>query len=60
MESRKGTINVNDEFEFKMWVKMIASIHKNGGDIKKPTDLLWKSVEKEVRKERCEEEAIYA
>lgn len=44
----EGTINVKDEKEFKLWVKFIASIHKDGGDIRKPIDILWKSIEKEI------------
>lgn len=45
---KKGTIDVQNEFEFKMWVKMIASIHSKGGDISKPTEILWKSVRNEM------------
>ena len=33
--SRKEGINVRDEREFKLWVKFILSIQKDGGDIKK-------------------------
>jgi len=42
-------INVRDEREFKLWIKFIASVHTNGGDIKKPIDLLWKSLEDEIK-----------
>ena len=45
----KGTINVRDEKEFKLWVKFIASVHKEGGDIRKPIDVLWKSIESEIK-----------
>ena len=48
MHLNTGTIDIKDEFEFKMWIKMIASIHSKGGDISKPTEILWKSVQKEV------------
>jgi hypothetical protein len=40
-------INVRDEREFKLWVKFIASIQKDGGNISKPLDILWNSVRKE-------------
>jgi len=42
--SRKEGINVRDEKEFKLWVKFIASVQKDGGDINKPLEILWKSV----------------
>jgi hypothetical protein len=42
--SRKEGINVRDEREFKLWVKFILSIQKDGGDINKPLEILWKSV----------------
>lgn len=42
-------IDVRDEREFKLWVKFIASVHKDGGDINKPIDILWKSVQSEIR-----------
>jgi hypothetical protein len=45
----KGTINVRNEKEFKLWVKFIASVHKEGGDIRKPIDVLWKSIESEIK-----------
>jgi hypothetical protein len=41
-------IDVKDEKEFKLWLKFIASVHKSGGDIKKPVDILWKSIEEEL------------
>lgn len=40
-------INVRDEKEFKLWVKFIASIQKDGGNISKPLEILWKSVKEE-------------
>jgi hypothetical protein len=46
---KNSTINVKDEKEFKLWIKFIASVHKNGGDINKPTDILWKSILGEIR-----------
>jgi hypothetical protein len=55
MHSKKGTIDAQNEFEFKMWVKMIASIHSKGGDISKPTEILWKSVQEKVKNKRMEE-----
>ena len=45
---RKG-INVRDEKEFKIWVKLICSINKEGGDITTPLNILWKSVEEEIQ-----------
>jgi hypothetical protein len=45
----KGTINVRDEKEFKLWMKFIVSIHKEGGDIRKPIDILWRSIESELK-----------
>lgn len=45
----KATINVRDEKEFKLWVKFIASVHREGGDIRKPIDVLWKSIETEIK-----------
>jgi hypothetical protein len=45
----KGIINVRNEKEFKLWVKFIASVHKEGGDIRKPIDVLWKSIEGEIK-----------
>lgn len=42
-------IDVRDEREFKLWVKFIASVHKDGGDINKPIDILWKSVQSEIQ-----------
>lgn len=48
-ESINGTfIDIKDEKEFKLWLKFIASVYKNGGDIKKPVDILWKSLEEEL------------
>jgi hypothetical protein len=46
--SRNSSINVRDEREFKLWVKFIASVHKEGGDIKKPIDILWNSLRDEI------------
>jgi hypothetical protein len=40
-------INVRDEKEFKLWVKFIASIQKDGGNISKPLEILWSSVKEE-------------
>jgi hypothetical protein len=40
-------INVRDEKEFKLWVKFIASIQKDGGNISKPLEILWNSVKEE-------------
>ena len=45
--SRKEGINVRDEKEFKLWVKFIASIQRDGGNISKPLEILWDSVRKE-------------
>jgi len=47
--SRNSRIDVKDEREFKLWIKFIASVHKNGGDINKPTQMLWKSVADEIK-----------
>ena len=47
VSSRKEGINVRDEKEFKLWVKFIASIQKDGGNISKPLDILWNSVKEE-------------
>jgi hypothetical protein len=44
----KAFIDIKDEKEFKLWLKFIASVYKNGGDIKKPVDILWKSIEEEL------------
>lgn len=41
---RNEGIDVQNEKEFKLWVKFIASIKKEGGDINKPLEILWKSV----------------
>ena len=38
---------VSSEFLFKLWVKFIASIQKDGGNISKPLDILWNSVKEE-------------
>ena len=53
--TEKGKINVRDEREFKLWIKFIASVYKNGGDINKPADILWKSFQGEIRmaERRC-------
>jgi hypothetical protein len=45
--SRNEGINVRDEREFKLWVKFIASVQKDGGDINKPLEILWRSVNSE-------------
>lgn len=45
--SRFEGINVRDEKEFKLWVKFIASIQKDGGNISKPLEILWNSVKEE-------------
>ena len=47
--SRNEGINVRDEREFKLWVKFIASIQKDGGNISKPLEILWRSVNSEFR-----------
>lgn len=47
--SRNEGINVRDEREFKLWVKFIASVQKDGGDINKPLEILWRSVNSEFR-----------
>jgi hypothetical protein len=54
MESKRNSfrtegIDVRDEREFKLWVKFIASVHKDGGDINKPIEILWKSVQSEIQ-----------
>ena len=41
-------IDIRDEKEFKLWIKFIASVYKCGGDIKKPSDILWRSVYEEI------------
>lgn len=53
--AEKATINVRDEKEFKLWIKFIASVYKNGGDINKPADILWRSFEGEIKmvEKRC-------
>jgi hypothetical protein len=53
--TEKGKINVRDEREFKLWIKFIASVYKNGGDINKPADILWESFQGEIRmaERRC-------
>lgn len=45
--SNKEGINVRDEREFKLWIKFIASIQKEGGNINKPLEILWDSVNRE-------------
>jgi hypothetical protein len=47
--SRKEGINVRDEKEFKLWVKFIASVQKDGGDINGPLEILWRSVNSEFK-----------
>jgi hypothetical protein len=46
---KKEGINIRDEREFKLWVKFIASIQRDGGDINKPLEILWKSVDSEFK-----------
>ena len=46
--SKNEGINVRDEKEFKLWVKFIASIQKDGGNISKPLEILWNSVKEEL------------
>jgi len=43
-----GEINLKEEKEFKLWVKFILSIQKEGGDINKPLEILWRSIKKEL------------
>lgn len=50
--SNSSRIDVRDEREFKLWVKFIASVYKNGGDISKPSEILWKSVKDQIKIER--------
>jgi hypothetical protein len=60
--SRKEGINVRDEKEFKLWVKLIASIQKEGGNISKPLDILWESLNYEfslLEKEAKKKNMIY-
>ncbi len=56
--SRKEGINVRDEKEFKLWVKFIASVQKDGGDINKPLEILWKSVNYEFMLLEEKEKAV--
>lgn len=51
-DSKNSRIDIRDEREFKLWVKFIASVYKNGGDISKPSEILWKSVKDQIRTER--------
>jgi hypothetical protein len=51
-DSKNSRIDIRDEREFKLWVKFIASVYKNGGDISKPSEILWKSVKDQIRMER--------
>lgn len=46
---RSKGINVRDERDFKLWVKFIASVQKDGGDINKPLEILWRSVNSEFK-----------
>lgn len=46
---QNSLINVRDEKEFKLWVKFIVSVDKSGGDTRKPVDLLWRSVQEEIK-----------
>jgi hypothetical protein len=45
--SKNEGINVRDEREFKLWVKFITSVQKDGGDINRPLEILWSSVNSE-------------
>jgi len=45
----KAKINVRDEKELKLWIKIIASVYKNGGDISKLADILWRSFDYEIQ-----------
>ena len=56
--SKKEGINVRDEREFKLWVKFIASVQKDGGDINRPLDILWRSVNSEISSLEREEKTI--
>lgn len=46
--SSNTKIDIRDEREFKLWVRFIASVYKNGGDINKPSEILWRSVIEEI------------
>lgn len=37
-------LNVEDEREFKLWMKFILSVHSKGGNTDKPIEILWQSV----------------
>ena len=56
--SKKEGINVRDEREFKLWVKFIASVQKDGGDINRPLDILWRSVNSEISSLELEEKTV--
>ena len=56
--SRNEGINVRDEREFKLWVKFIASVQKDGGDINRPLDILWRSVNSEISSLEREEKTV--
>lgn len=47
--TEKAKINVRDEKELKLWIKIIASVYKNGGDISKLADILWRSFDCEIQ-----------
>jgi len=47
--SKKATINIMDEKEFKLWIKFIISVDKNGGDFQKPANILWRSFLGEIK-----------
>lgn len=51
-DSKDSRIDIRDEREFKLWVKFIASVYKNGGDITKPSEILWKSVRDQIKVEK--------
>jgi hypothetical protein len=56
--SKKEGINVRDEREFKLWVKFIASVQKDGGDINRPLDILWRSVNSEISSSERKEKTL--
>ena len=45
-------LNVEDEKEFKLWMKFILSVHTKGGNTDKPIEILWQSVKSATRKEK--------
>ena len=63
MESKRNSfklegIDVRDEREFKLWVKFIASVQKDGGDINRPLDILWRSVNSEISSSEQKEKTL--